>query len=83
MRLASDVTVTETDDGAVLLDERRGRYWQLNRTGAFVLKQICEGANAEKSAHRLAEREPVSPDDALTDVQKLVAGLRAAGLVVD
>ncbi|HEV7451226.1 MAG TPA: hypothetical protein VGO16_07530 [Pseudonocardiaceae bacterium] len=30
LQLRADVSTADTDDGLVLLDERAGRYWQLN-----------------------------------------------------
>jgi hypothetical protein len=42
VRLRADMSATDTDDGPVLLDERVGRYWQLNRTGAFVLRLLLD-----------------------------------------
>lgn len=41
LRLRPDVSVTSTAAGIVLLDERSGRYWQLNRSGSVVLRYRC------------------------------------------
>ena len=35
--LSPHVTMTETEHGTVLLDERTGRYWALNATGTTVI----------------------------------------------
>ncbi|MFI2611234.1 lasso peptide biosynthesis PqqD family chaperone [Kitasatospora sp. NPDC018619] len=80
-RLRPDVTLTPTDDGAVLLDERSGRYYQLNRTGLLVLRALLEGRTAEEAAAGLAARHPVTADRARSDVERLHRSLRTAGLV--
>lgn len=42
--LCAHVTACATEDGMVLLDERIGRYWQLNITGAAVVAALLDGA---------------------------------------
>ncbi|CAL9657834.1 hypothetical protein SUDANB105_06876 [Streptomyces sp. enrichment culture] len=67
----------------VLLDERAGRYWQLNGTGALVVKALLDGATPEHVAERLAASRPVTPERATADVRALVAHLVKEGLVTD
>ena len=62
LRLRDDVSTADTDDGMILLDERAGRYWQLNRTGALVLTLLRDGAAPQHVAHTLADRHGVSWD---------------------
>ncbi|GGS15120.1 MULTISPECIES: lasso peptide biosynthesis PqqD family chaperone [Streptomyces] len=82
-RLRDDVTACATDDGMVLLDERAGRYWQLNGTGTFVMKELLEGATPGQIAERLAATRPVTPERATADVTALVAHLVQEKLVTD
>jgi Coenzyme PQQ synthesis protein D (PqqD) len=81
LRLRKGVTVTETEDGAVLLDERSGRYWQLNTSGALILSTLLAGGTAEQAADAVAARYPVDAGRALADVRELTDSLRAAKLV--
>lgn len=67
----------------VLLDERSGRYWQLNGTGALVVKVLLEGATPEQAAERLTATRPVTPERATADVTALVAHLVKEKLVTD
>ncbi|GHE64541.1 hypothetical protein GCM10018785_36850 [Streptomyces longispororuber] len=80
--LKPDVTATDTEDGLVLLDERSGRYWQLNRSGATTLRLLLDGHTPEETALRLARLHPDAADRALTDVRALLAALDRARLVV-
>ncbi|MFF2618040.1 lasso peptide biosynthesis PqqD family chaperone [Kitasatospora sp. NPDC058046] len=80
-QLRPDVTLTPTDDGAVLLDERSGRYYQLNRTALLVLRSLLDGRTAEETAADLSARHPVTADRARADVDRLHETLRTAGLV--
>lgn len=81
LRLRAGVSLTETDDGMVLLDERSGQYWQLNSSGALTLQRLLEGATPEDAAKTLAARYPISQEQAGGDVTALVESLRAAQLV--
>ncbi|WP_216903673.1 lasso peptide biosynthesis PqqD family chaperone [Nocardia alni] len=81
--LRTDVACCPTDEGMVLLDERNGRYWQLNATGATVLQALLDGASPQQIADRLAATRPVHLDRAAADVTTLLDRLTCCGLVVD
>ncbi|MFC6887041.1 MULTISPECIES: lasso peptide biosynthesis PqqD family chaperone [Actinomadura] len=78
MPLSPDVTMTETEHGMVLLDQRTGRYWTLNPTGAAVVRLMLDGATAEDAATALRERHPGSADRVAADVDAFVRSLREA-----
>lgn len=82
LTLPPDVTTADTGEGLVILDQRNGRYWQLNRTGAAILRLLLDGNSPEQAAARLAEKAPVPAERALTDVRSLVDALSSARLVV-
>ncbi len=79
--LARDVTITDIEEGAVLLDGRRGRYWHVNGTGAAVLRALVDGEDTEAIASRIAATAPVDETRARADVSALVTALSAASLV--
>ncbi|MBV9141245.1 MAG: lasso peptide biosynthesis PqqD family chaperone [Pseudonocardiales bacterium] len=83
MRLRADVSTTDTGEGMVVLDERAGRYWQLNQTGALVLRLLLDGVAPHQIARVLAERHAVRIERAAADVTTFLAQLRTAGLVTD
>ncbi|MER7394613.1 lasso peptide biosynthesis PqqD family chaperone [Streptomyces sp. NPDC000151] len=73
--------MTKNDDGVVLLDERRGDYWQLNGTGAAVLDTLLEGGTTADAVRLLSAHHRVPADQAGADVRQLIASLRDAHLV--
>lgn len=79
--LARGVTATDVEGGLVLLDQRRGRYWQLNGSGASAMRMLLEGQPATAIAAHLAHGDPATAERALADVADLVAALRKARLV--
>lgn len=76
-----NVSIVDTDYGSVLLDERKGRYFQLNPSGRIVVRTLLEGGDSDQAAGALIEEYDVSRERAEQDVTALVEGLRAAGLV--
>ncbi|MFE2721617.1 lasso peptide biosynthesis PqqD family chaperone [Kitasatospora sp. NPDC059327] len=83
VKLRADVTLTETGTGGVLLDERASRYFQLNRTGVLILRTLIDGRSPDQAAEILAERYPVTAEQARTDVDSLHRSLTAAGLITE
>jgi hypothetical protein len=75
MRLSPKVTVTDTGDGMVLLNERTGRYWSLNATGRAVLRLLLDGRTPDDAVEELARRYPESAGGIAADVHALVRSL--------
>ncbi|MFF4898481.1 lasso peptide biosynthesis PqqD family chaperone [Streptomyces sp. NPDC001068] len=82
LHLHPDVVTTETDDGAVLLNLKTGRYFQLNATGSGVLRQLLDGCAPDDIATALADRHKIPSERAENDVRAILDQLSAAGLVV-
>ncbi|MGW7636526.1 lasso peptide biosynthesis PqqD family chaperone [Streptomyces decoyicus] len=82
LRMRADVALCETEDALVLLDERTGRYFQVNRTGAMILKELMAGASVERVAANLARTYPVTLEEASDDVKRLLDQLTEEALVV-
>ncbi|MEU7132977.1 lasso peptide biosynthesis PqqD family chaperone [Streptomyces sp. NPDC046261] len=78
--LRADVTATETEHGTVLLDQRRGRYYQLNPTGALALRALLDGAGTEGAARALCETYGIPAQRAEADVAALLESLRGRRL---
>jgi Coenzyme PQQ synthesis protein D (PqqD) len=81
LQLRPDIATTDTDDGLVLLDERTGRYWQLNPTGTHVLAALLEGRHPDDIAGGLATHYRIDIHQAQRDITALTDHLRAANLV--
>ncbi|WP_326595671.1 lasso peptide biosynthesis PqqD family chaperone [Streptomyces sp. NBC_01803] len=80
LRLRRDITARDTGTGMVLLDERKGRHWQLNATGALVLRALLGGATPEEAADRLAADRSVAREQATADVGALIERLTSVRL---
>ncbi|MEU0900263.1 lasso peptide biosynthesis PqqD family chaperone [Streptomyces massasporeus] len=76
------MSTTDTDDGTVLLNERTGRYWQLNNTGAHVLRELLDGHQPAAIAGALASRYGIDAQQAELDVSAVIERLRGSELVI-
>jgi hypothetical protein len=81
LKLRPGVFEAETEYGIVLLDGDSGQYYDLNGTGALVLRTLLAGATAGQAGQALTEEYAVGLDDATSDVRELLAHLRTAGLI--
>jgi hypothetical protein len=82
LRIRSDVTMTDVDDGMVLLDEGSGRYFQLNRSGAALLRLLLAGRSTDEAAAELTRAQPDNAERARTDAARLVESLVKVRLAV-
>ncbi|MEU9118146.1 lasso peptide biosynthesis PqqD family chaperone [Streptomyces sp. NPDC048483] len=83
LTLRPGVCMTDTPDGMVLLDEVTGRYWQLNRTAALVLRSLLDGAEPPDAARALSEAYPrLTAERADADTASITRALTEARLVV-
>jgi hypothetical protein len=81
LKLRDGVSTADTDYGIALLDGDSGEYWNLNPTGALVLRTLLEGGTSTDAVQALVERYDIDADSASRDVQDLLGGLHSAGLV--
>ncbi|MGY0057183.1 lasso peptide biosynthesis PqqD family chaperone [Streptomyces sp. LZ34] len=81
--LRPQVTCVTTPEGMVLLDERSGRYWQLNATGALILRHLLRGETPRQAAAALARRHPAAAARATGDVDQLLSMLRERRLLAE
>lgn len=75
MKLRPGVTVTSTDFGGVLLDQRAGTYWQLNEPGTVVVTAYAEGLGPDEAVARLLDAFDVDRARAESDVADLTRQL--------
>jgi hypothetical protein len=81
LKLRDGVSTADTDYGIALLDGDSGEYWNLNPTGALVLRTLLAGGTSTDAVQALVERYDVDVGSASRDVQDLLGGLHSAGLV--
>jgi hypothetical protein len=81
VKLRDSLTVTDTEYGTVLLDETRGEYWNLNPTGALILRSVLAGRTPEQAARELVEEFDVGSEAAHADVGALLGHMQSVGLL--
>ena len=80
LKLRDGVSMAETEYGAALLDEKSGQYFNLNPTGALILRSLLDGETTEQAVEHLTTEYDVDLETAGRDVEELIAELEAASL---
>lgn len=81
LRLRDGVSVADTEYGVVLLDEVSGEFWNLNPTGALVLRALLAEGSVERATEELTVQYAVDRENASRDVRELLTALTTAGLI--
>jgi hypothetical protein len=69
------------DDGAVLLDVRKGTYFSLNNLGVEVWQRLERGQTLSQIEREIAQDFAVPSDDVSRDVQRFVRALGERALL--
>lgn len=81
MKLCKHVSLAGDDDGANLLDGKKGTYFQLNATGSLILHRLLSGQSANQVASFLSTEFNIDPEACLIDIENLTTQLKERGLV--
>jgi hypothetical protein len=82
LKLRAGVFLVDTDYGIAILDENSGQYFDLNPSGALVLRTLLDGGTYEQAAQQLSTEYVVDPATASQDVTALLEEFRSAGLAL-
>ncbi|MFC4563665.1 PqqD family peptide modification chaperone [Nocardiopsis mangrovi] len=80
--LAPHITLTSTDDGTMVLNERTGRMFHLNDSGREALLAALAGGTSA-AAERLRHRYGIDDARARHDAEAALAVLAAHGLIME
>lgn len=80
-RLASHIVLNEEEQGAVLLDTRGGKYWQINATTVEVLRILEDGNTVSEAAGILASRSDVERERVEKDLADVIRTLIRSRIV--
>ena len=86
MRLSDDFVVHEMGDEQILVPTGSASFSGMirnNRTAAFIVNQLREGASEEEIISRMTSTFDVRKDTAAADVRKILDGLRSVGALVE
>lgn len=75
LRASPSVRVSETQDGAVLLDVKHGLCFSVNPIGVLIWKRVSDCCELEQIAQDIASTFKVSVEQARTDTQEFVDSL--------
>lgn len=80
-RVPDDIRSTHQQDGAVVLDIRRGQIFGLNSVGSRILQLLEAGHDEPSIVSEITREFAVNKEIVLTDVREFVEALRRNRLV--
>jgi hypothetical protein len=81
VRRRAEVAVRSTPQGALIVDFKTGRCWQLNQIGADFLQGIEAETSVGEVCEQLQCRYTVAPEVLSRDLCRLAQDLVEAGLI--
>jgi Coenzyme PQQ synthesis protein D (PqqD) len=81
LKLSDGIRSTDTADGAVLLDVRRGRIFTFNRTGSRILSLLRSGVDEREISDILVREFAADSEAANVDTAEFLALLRQHALI--
>lgn len=80
-RLVKHVQLSVVESGAILLDTKRGRYWQLNVTSAKVVTLLITGSSVDDVVGALTEETDAPRTRIQADVLREIHSMMHAQLL--
>ena len=87
MKLKSDVDMEEKESyiartkGAVVVDYDTSKFYEVNETGAIIMKKLKKDTTIEEIADIIYEEFEVNKETALNDVREFVLKLDKFGMI--
>ncbi|WP_017539742.1 PqqD family peptide modification chaperone [Nocardiopsis halophila] len=81
LRLKPWVTMSTNDEGALLLDSRRGVYWHLDPVGVSVAEALEREPSLDDLVQAVTAEFDVDANVAKRDVRRLLKDLKKARLI--
>lgn len=80
-RLANNISLTQVNDEAVLLNLDTGSYYGLNHIGAELLNNLIAKQSVQQSCLGLANEYAMPEQTIIDDITELLAQLLEQGLI--
>ena len=81
IRIGPHVRSLSDQDGAVLLDLQKGKYYSVNRIGARICSALSESVTRAQIVQKLREEFPISSEQLDKDVLTFLLHLQQKGLI--
>ena len=83
MKPKPGLAIESVDGEAIVLDQEAGQVHQLNESAALVWNGLGEGQTADEIATSLCGAFGIEHEQAVSDVQAVIAQFQELGLIVE
>ena len=81
LRTRENIFIIKTEEFFMAYDPEEGDKWELNETGAFILKNLTEGVSLEEIRERIVREFGIDQKKAGTSLQEYIEQLRIEGII--
>ena len=82
VKIQNDVILTSLDKEIALLNQKNGRYFCLNETGARIWELLCETGDTQATIDVILQEYSIDEGILKRDMDNLLAQLKLAELLV-
>ena len=82
LKTRKNLFVVSEEGHHVVFDPEEGDEWTLNETGAFIVKNLVEGASLEEIKNKMIEEYEVDQEDAEKALQAYIDVLKKEGIIL-
>jgi len=81
-RTKENLFLIKAEEIYIVFDPEEGDKWELNETGAFIVKNLIEGASLDEIKDKIIEEYSLASEEAEKSLQKYMEQLRKEGIIM-
>lgn len=82
LKTRENIFLINAEEKYIVFDPEEGDKWELNDTGALIVKNLMKGASLEEIKDKILEEYEINPDSAEKALQQYVEQLKKAGVIL-
>lgn len=80
-RARENLFIIKTEEFYMVYDPEEGDKWELNETGAFILKTLIAGASLEEIKDKIMDKYGIDQEKAEISLNEYMGRLREEGII--
>ena len=81
-RTKENLFLMKAEEIYIVFDPEEGDKWELNETGAFIVKNLIEGASLDEIKDKIIEEYSLASEEAEKSLQKYIGHLKEEGIIM-
>jgi hypothetical protein len=82
LKTRENIFLINAEEKYIVFDPEEGDKWELNDTGALIVKNLMKGASLEEIKNKILEEYEIDPKSAEKVLQEYVEQLKKVGVIL-